>query len=254
MDLNKRPFKPYITYTVLAINTILFAIMFIADYKLSYPTLVDFGAKVNFRIVDFKLWHLIMPAFLHGSLPHLLFNNLALFYFGPLIEKLLGHVKYAISYLTIGIIATIGSFIFTPNVSLGASGVIYGFMGFHLYLYLLDRAIYTQIFGKSILQLIAVNAILSFVIPNIDIAGHLFGFIGGLIVFGLQSQRVPHALFKPLAIVVLVTILAGFGYSAWQFRQSEDYYITKGAYYYQKGDQTNLLKVDQEYREQFNLD
>ncbi len=240
--------KPTLTYAIIAINTLLFAAMMVFDWKLSYATLVNFGAKVNFRIADYKFWHLIMPIFLHGSIQHLVFNNIALYYFGSVIEFQLGRWRYAISYILIGIIASVGSFIFVPNVSLGASGVIYGFMAYHLYLYLLNKELYLHVFGNSILTLIGVNVLLTFIVPNIDIAGHLFGFIGGFIVYSLVVPHVPYRFFKPLAILLLLTIAGGFVFQLNAYRQSEDYYITKAAYYYQIGDMESVEKLDREYQ------
>ncbi|PID81251.1 MAG: hypothetical protein CR995_00295 [Clostridiales bacterium] len=240
--------KPVLTYTVIAINSLLFIAMMVYDRQLSYPTLVNFGAKVNFRIADYKFWHLVMPMFLHGSVQHLLFNNLALYYFAPLIEFQLGRLRFAVSYIAIGIIAAIGSFIFVPNVSLGASGVIYGFMAYHLYLYLLNKQLYLRIFGNSILQLIAVNLALTFLVPNIDIAGHLFGFIGGFIVYSLIIKQLPNRLFKPLAIVLLIAIGGGFFYRMLYYPKTEDYFMAKGAYYYQMEDWQELQKVENDYQ------
>ncbi len=240
--------KPILTYSFIAINTLLFVMMMLFDWRLSYATLVNFGAKVNFRIADYQLWHLVMPIFLHGSIQHLVFNNMALYYFGTVIEFQLGRWLYAVSYILIGIIASIGSFIFVPNVSLGASGVIYGFMAYHLYLYLLNKELYLHVFGNSILTLIGVNVLLNFIVPNIDIAGHLFGFIGGFIVYSLILPKTAIRFFKPLALLLLVIIGIGFGYRMNSYPQSEEYFVTKAAYYYQIGDMQRVDQIEAAYQ------
>ncbi len=240
--------KPVLTYAIIAINTLLFAAMMLFDWKLSYVTLVNFGAKVNFRIADYKFWHLVMPIFLHGSIQHLVFNNIALYYFGSVIEFQLGRWRYALSYILIGVIASIGSFIFVPNVSLGASGVIYGFMAYHLYLYLLNKELYLKVFGSSIVTLIGANVLLTVIVPNIDIAGHFFGFIGGFIVYSFIVPYVPYRFFKPLALLLLVLIGVGFGYRMNSYPQTKDYFVSKAAYYYQIGDLESVEKLDIEYQ------
>ncbi len=240
--------KPILTYSFIAINTVVFIAMLLFDWQLSYATLVNFGAKVNFRIADYQLWHLVCPIFLHGSIQHMVFNNIALYYFGPVIEFQLGHLRYAISYILIGVIASIGSFIFVPNVSLGASGVIYGFMAYHLYLYLLNKELYLHVFGNSILTLIGVNVALTFIVPNIDIAGHLFGFVGGFIVYSLILRKTPYRFFKPLALLLLLIIGIGFGYRMSSYPQTEEYFVTKAAYYYQIGDIETVKQIDVEYQ------
>lgn len=244
--------KPYITYGIMIINVVVFLIMFFYDYKLSYPTLVDFGAKVNFRIVDFKLWHLITPAFLHGSFQHLFFNTAALFYFSPMIENWYGRVKFIGVYFALAIMATMGSFIFTANVSLGASGVIYGMMAFHLYLYLLNKQTYLRIFGNGMVALIVVNLIYSFVVPNIDIAGHLVGFLAGVIVFFGTGQKIPKIPQKIISCGLLILLLVGFTYKFTTYKNSEDYFLSKGAYYFQTGQSEALKKLDLDYQKFLN--
>ena len=46
-----------------------------------------------------QLWRFITFQFLHANIEHILFNMIALFFFGPLIERYMGRVKYLIFYL-----------------------------------------------------------------------------------------------------------------------------------------------------------
>ncbi len=244
--------KPYVTYGIMILNVILFLVMFFYDPKLSYGTMVKFGAKVNFRIVDLKLWHLITPAFLHGSLQHLIFNTAALFYFAPMIENWFGHIKFVFIYLALAMIASMGSFIFTPNVALGASGVIYGMMAFHLYLYLLNKDIYLQIFGNGMVALIVVNLLYSFVVPNIDIAGHLVGFVGGVIVFFMAGRKIPRIPQRMIATLLIIPLLLGFGYRFVNYKNSEAYFMSKGAYLYETEQFDKLQELDKAYQKYLN--
>lgn len=50
-----------------------------------------------------QIWRLIGFQFLHGSMAHLLFNMLALFFFGPLVERHLGRKRYLAFYLLCGL-------------------------------------------------------------------------------------------------------------------------------------------------------
>lgn len=50
-----------------------------------------------------ELWRLIGFQFLHANLTHLLFNMIALYFFGPLIEQYLGRKRYLAFYLLCGI-------------------------------------------------------------------------------------------------------------------------------------------------------
>jgi len=50
-----------------------------------------------------ELWRLVGFQFLHADLFHLLFNMIALFFFGPLVERVLGGKRYLAFYLLCGI-------------------------------------------------------------------------------------------------------------------------------------------------------
>ena len=80
-------------------------------------------------------WTLITYMFLHGSLWHLLFNMLGLFFFGPRLELELGGRKFLWLYFLSGIMGGLLSFVFTPFAGIiGASGAVFGvFLGFAYY-------------------------------------------------------------------------------------------------------------------------
>jgi len=50
-----------------------------------------------------EIWRFITFQFLHANTTHLVFNMIALYFFGPLIEAYLGRTKYLIFYLLCGI-------------------------------------------------------------------------------------------------------------------------------------------------------
>ncbi len=62
---------------------------------------LHFSTQRGFLQIEF--WRLIGFQFLHAHMPHLLFNMLALFFFGPLIERHLGSKRYLAFYLLCGI-------------------------------------------------------------------------------------------------------------------------------------------------------
>jgi membrane associated rhomboid family serine protease len=73
-------------------------------------------------------WTLVTYMFLHGSVTHLLFNMLSLFFFGPRVEARLGSRHFLGLYLMSGIMGGILSIVFTPRVPgvIGASGAVFG--------------------------------------------------------------------------------------------------------------------------------
>jgi membrane associated rhomboid family serine protease len=67
------------------------------------PPLLRFGAfAVQSALMEFRLWEFFTFQFLHGSLGHVLFNSLGLFFFGPWMERWWGSKKFLIFYLLCG--------------------------------------------------------------------------------------------------------------------------------------------------------
>lgn len=74
-------------------------------------------------------WTGITYMFLHGGLTHLLFNMLALFFFGPRLEERLGGVDFLKLYFAAGFGGAAFSFFFEPGAAVvGASGAVYGIL------------------------------------------------------------------------------------------------------------------------------
>lgn len=94
--------------------------------------------SVEKGIYQFQIWRFITYQFLHANFMHVLFNMIALYFFGPMVEKWWGSVRFLAYYLICGIGSVI---IFTAlayipgllNVSassglVGASGCIFGLL------------------------------------------------------------------------------------------------------------------------------
>jgi membrane associated rhomboid family serine protease len=71
-------------------------------------TLIDwlhFSTADGFLGIQF--WRFFGFQFLHANLPHLLFNMIALFFFGPLVERYLGGKRYLAFYLLCGLFGAV---------------------------------------------------------------------------------------------------------------------------------------------------
>ena len=84
----------------------------------------------------FEPWQLLTHVFLHGSETHLLFNMIALWSFGRVLERVWGNRRFLLFYLVCGIGAAVISML-VDNLILhtqingamvGASGAIYGIL------------------------------------------------------------------------------------------------------------------------------
>ncbi len=78
---------------------------------------------------------LVTAMFFHGSWLHLGFNMLFLFVFGPQIEYLCGHTRFAALYLAAGLVGNIAQVVVDPAShipAIGASGAIAGVLGAYI--------------------------------------------------------------------------------------------------------------------------
>ncbi len=113
---------------------LLFAIGAAFVGQLIYPPLTDMFILDASRVMA-EPWLLITNTFLHGGVSHILFNALALFMFGSVLEKRISAINFLILYLIAGILGsltyllTIYLGIIVPIPALGASGAIYGILG-----------------------------------------------------------------------------------------------------------------------------
>jgi len=80
------------------------------------------------RANNLEIWRFVTSIFLHGSITHLLYNLVALLFFGIVLEKLIGSKKFLFIFLLSGIIANLIAINYYDS-SLGASGAIYGLIG-----------------------------------------------------------------------------------------------------------------------------
>lgn len=82
-----------------------------------YPPLLEWGAfSVQSALLEFRIWEFLTFQFLHGSLGHLLFNCIGLYFFGPWMERWWGSRKFLWFYLLCG---AAGAAFFTLLLSLG---------------------------------------------------------------------------------------------------------------------------------------
>ena len=144
-DDNPTRITPYVTYGLIAANTLVFL------YELTLnPRLLDGFFRV-WAIVPKELtgsfngapayqpmpeWFtLVTSQFLHGGFLHVAGNMLFLWIFGNNVEDRLGHIKYLIFYIGCGVLAGLTQWYFSmgSNIpSLGASGAIAGVMGAYI--------------------------------------------------------------------------------------------------------------------------
>lgn len=175
--------KPIITYALIGICVLLFALMYILGRGSEDSlTLLFFGASLDSLVKDGQLYRLVTCIFLHIGIWHLVCNMYSLYVIGKEIENLYGKIKYLIIFFGSGICGSILSTAFTRNtISAGASGAIFGLLGSLLYFGYYYRAYLGNTIKKTILPVIAINLLIGFISPGIDNAAHIGGLVAGIL-------------------------------------------------------------------------
>ncbi|RWR15119.1 rhomboid family protein [Siminovitchia fortis] len=177
--------KPFFTYLFIAVQVLMFLIVEINGGSTNVETLIQYGAKFNPLILAGEWWRFFTPIFLHIGLLHLLMNTLALYYLGTAVERIFGRFRFLWIYLFSGFAGSVASFVFTSNLSAGASGAIFGCFGALLYMGVINTKLFFRTIGMNVIVVIIINLIFGFTVPGIDNAGHIGGLIGGFLATGI---------------------------------------------------------------------
>jgi membrane associated rhomboid family serine protease len=139
----------------------------------------------------YGLTGIVMAPFLHLDLQHLLANTIPFIILGALI-LLRGVRAFMFVMVVSALIAGLGTWLFgAPNTQhIGASGVVFGFLG-----YLLIRAIYDRRISSALIAIVVAMlygaTFLTSLMPTQGISwtGHVFGFIGGVTSARMRYRR-----------------------------------------------------------------
>ena len=171
-------------------------------------------------------WRFLTAAFAHspGSPLHILFNMFALWQIGQYLEPMLGRVRFAILYLVSAFGGSVGYLLLASPPALpltqdginasswiapvvGASGAVFGLFGALL---VLNRHL-----GRSsgpMFGVLAINAVLGFVLPGIAWQAHLGGLVTGAalaaVIAATASQGRRRFQLPALAAVLLLVAVA----------------------------------------------
>ena len=165
--------KPYVTYTLIGINTIIFIISL-------FVNILPLFAVNRYFIVHGEYYRLITGIFLHNGVIHLMCNMYSLYVIGTQLESFLGRVKYLTVYLLSGLAGSVLSIFFSNSFSVGASGAIFGLLGSLLYFGYHYRVYLDSVIKSQIIPLIIFNLMLGFMLRGIDNWAHIGGLIGGI--------------------------------------------------------------------------
>ncbi len=189
--------KPYVTWTLIALN----AILYLATALGQGGSLVDNTNTQLFRdwelvpnIVGYQhdYLRLVTAAFLHLGPLHIFLNMFALYMIGPALERVMGWWRYLAVYLLAALGGSVAILLLgdVRQPVVGASGAIFGLFAAAL---VLSRTVGFN--TRALVITIGINFVFTFSVPGISKLGHVGGFVLGglatLALLGWSLQRRP---------------------------------------------------------------
>ena len=185
----------FITSIMIDLNLIVFVWMLASGVSIMHPIssdLLDFGALRYQEVMDGEYWRLITSGFVHIGIAHILMNMMFLALSGYLVEFALGRWRFLVLYIVTLIGANINSLLWGSSaVSAGASGALFGLLGWMLAQVLMKRKTGD---GSNIIYLFLIFGIGGVILlvglfNNSNNAAHIGGLAVGLF-FGLAMSLV----------------------------------------------------------------
>jgi membrane associated rhomboid family serine protease len=138
-----------------------------------------------------RLWGIITAPFLHASFQHLIDNTIPFVFMG-LIIALAGAVRLALVTAIVIVVGGIGTWLIAPDntITIGASGVVFGYAAYLLTRGVFDRSALEVIVGV-VVGVVWGGALLTSLVPHYGVSwqAHLCGAIAGVIAAWLLRAR-----------------------------------------------------------------
>jgi membrane associated rhomboid family serine protease len=154
-----------------------------------------------------SLVDIVTAPFLHGNLEHLAGNAVALFSLG-FIAAVPSLKRFGLMTLIVVVVGGVGVWLFSPSntISIGASGVVFGYFGYLLLRGFVDRRPVDVVvsIGIALAYAYPMWSSIGFGVTNISWQGHLSGLVGGFLAAILLRQ--PRAKAKPATTDPLPTL------------------------------------------------
>ncbi|BDA65999.1 Rhomboid family protein [Calothrix sp. PCC 7716] len=183
--------QPKATFLIIGLNLVAFALLVRFGGSTNLYALYNLGALVPQQVLAGDWWRLLTATFLHFGWLHLIMNMVGLYYFGRVVEFILGVKQYLFVYLTTGV----GSMLtvtlmyilgYSPeNFVVGASGSVMGLVGVSVAIFLRDwlknRGSIASKKLQSFLLIILIQTVFDLTTPQISFVSHISGTIIGFL-------------------------------------------------------------------------
>ncbi|HJT36003.1 MAG TPA: rhomboid family intramembrane serine protease [Pirellulales bacterium] len=210
-----------VTLAIIAVNVLLWGVMLSRGVDWREPSgaaLKAWGANYGPLTTGGEGWRLLANVFVHAGVLQLAFNQWALYQLGSLLERLLGHVGFALLYLVSGFGASLAGMLAQPHAVLaGSTGAVTGLIGALVAYYFRARGdVPPGVLGRlraSAFLFLAYNIGIGLYRNRLDNTGFLGGAMTGFLCGLVLAQPLSHATLRTraarnAALTVLATLLA----------------------------------------------
>jgi len=228
---------PIATGILVALNVGVWLLQLANGVSPSHPTsltLIAWGGDLPLYTLTGDTWRLFSAMFLHIGIVHLALNMYVLAFTAPQVEYEFGTTRMLAIYLAGGLLASCASVFWaemrsTPEnpiglltVSVGASGAVMALFGSLLAGLVLPTPRFAHLpkhqqpgINKGLIQAVAINIGMGFMIQGVDNSAHVGGLLGGL-ALGIIMACAPAAIslrstlyrFVAAALLTLACIAA----------------------------------------------
>jgi rhomboid protease GluP len=148
-------------------------------WEVDVRTLVAFGAKWNYGLVNGQWWRLVTAGFLHGDVLHILMNSWVLFDLGAQVEEVYGPSRMLAIYFLSSVAGFYASAVWSPAVSVGASAALFGLIGAMIAVGVRHRTPMGAAIRGMYLRWALYGLVFGLVFSRIDNAAHVGGLAAG---------------------------------------------------------------------------
>lgn len=217
------------TWTFIGVSVVMFLVSLYVMTLSTYPTTYMIflgGIYVPFIQGAFEVWRFLTAGFIHVSFTHLLFNVLAMFNLGQILEKVYGTKHFVVTVLISVITGNLFVYIAENDaaVSVGLSTGLYGLMGLIIVYLIETQLIKVPAFRTQILLIFGINFMINFM-PNVSWLGHLGGFVAGVMCGLIFSKKPSWNTIKNNAIISIAMFAVMLGYLGVTRQKTKNFYI-----------------------------
>ena len=205
--------RPSVTHTIIAVCGLIFLFLNLGGKLPHYEGIGRILIPTEPAIWRGAWWGLLITAFVHVAILHILFNMWWTKYFGAVLEPTMGRVNYVLFIAASAVVSSGAQLAFSSQMGIGFSGVLYAMFGYAMaarhveprYRAIVDARVIKWLLGWMVLCVILTRAN----VLNVGNAAHVAGFLFGYFMGNLFVARVYVAQSATgLALLAVMTVLS----------------------------------------------